>query len=132
MAHDFCIRVKEGIWKNKTKIVFKGKWEGINHFERVINEKYKDIPDDEVFFFGYAEGIFYQAFNCEEHDMICSGDEEYITINYQTAFNGLKKAIEMFDKINYPDSSRINDVKAFYERMKTDYKDIEWFEICFS
>lgn len=131
MAHDFCIRVKEGIWKNKTKIVFTGKWDGINHFERVINEKYKDIPDDEAFFYGFAEGIFYEAFNCQHHAMFFSGDGEIITISYQRALDGLKTAIQRFNEIDYPDPSRIDEIKEFYERMETDYKDL-WFEIFFS
>lgn len=34
----------------------------------------------------------------------------------------LKKAINEFYKLNYPDPTRINDIKKFYERMKNDYK----------
>lgn len=98
---------------------------------RVVNEEYKYIPDDEAFFYGFAEGIFYEAFHCEHHAMLFSGDGENIVINYQTALDGLKTAIQRFNEIDYPDPSRIFEIKEFYKRMETYYKD-QWFEICFS
>ena len=40
-------------------------------------------------------------------------------------------AINEFYKLNYPDPTRINDIKEFYGRMKHDYKNVEYFEIIF-
>lgn len=131
MAHDFMIRVKDGLWKKRTKTIFKGEWNGMEYYDIVELDEYKNLPKDEVFFYGYAGGIFYKAFHCENHDMCLSGDEEIIMISYKRALAGLKTAIELFNQINYPDPSRIDEIKEFYERMETDYKD-QWFEICFS
>lgn len=52
-------------------------------------------------------------------------------ISHDTAEKNLKKAINEFYKLNYPDPTRINDIKEFYERMKHDYKNVEYFEIIF-
>lgn len=41
------------------------------------------------------------------------------------------KVINEFYKLNYPDPTRINDIKEFYECMKHDYKNVEYFEIIF-
>ena len=120
MAHDFTIRVPNGIWSKRYNVTITEK------------EEYKGIPDDQVFFFGYADGIFYKAFRCEEFNNLLSGDGSISLIPYDTAVNALKTAIDEFYKLNYPDSTRINDIKEFYERMKNDYKNVKYFEIIFS
>lgn len=52
-------------------------------------------------------------------------------ISYGLAVKALKTAIEEFYKLNYPDPTRIDDIKNFYERMKKDYKNVKYFEIIF-
>ena len=131
MAHDFMIRVKDGIWQKRTKTVLVKTEPDYDCFKIIEDPKYKGVPEDEVYFFGYAGGIFYEAFECQKHDMMFSGDGEIIVLDYSTAFKGLEKVMRMFNEKNYPDPERINDIKDFYERMKTDYINIKYFEICF-
>lgn len=130
MAHDFTIRVPNGIWSKRYIVTFTEDESSIYH-EYTEKEEYKGIPDDQVFFFGYADGIFYKAFRCEECNNLLSGDGSVHLIPYDTAVNALKTAIDEFYKLNYPDPTRINDIKEFYERMKHDYKNVEYFEIIF-
>lgn len=132
MAHDFTIRVKNGIWKNRIAwTTKKDKRTGEIIEVGETKEKYKDIPEDQVFFFGFANGIFYQAFNHEECMECLSGNGSCFTISYREAFECLGKAISLFEKLNFPDTDRINDIKGFFKRMKTDYKDVNEFEIRF-
>ena len=60
-----------------------------------------------------------------------SGNGSIYLISHDTAEKKLKKAINEFYKLNYPDPTRINDIKEFYDRMKHDYKNVEYFEIIF-
>lgn len=127
MTHDFAIRVPNGIWSKRYDVITVG-----NEHTYIEKEEYKGVPNDEVYFFGYADGIFYKAFRCEECNNLLSGDGSISLIPYDTAVNALKTAIDEFYKLNYPDSTRINDIKEFYERMKNDYKNVKYFEIIFS
>lgn len=95
--------------------------------------KVKGAPEGySAYFFGYAEGIMYIAFNATEHCYGFTGDGEKITISREEALKGLKKAITKFDTIDYPDPTRMDDIKSFYARMETDFKDYQEFIICFS
>ncbi|WP_279006841.1 hypothetical protein [Thomasclavelia cocleata] len=127
MAHDFTIRVPNGIWSKRYDVITIG-----NEHTYIEKEEYKGVPRDEVYFFGYADGIFYKAFGCEECNNLFSGDGSIHFILHDIAVKNLKTAIEEFDRLKYPDPSRINDIKEFYERMKKDYKNVEYFEIIFS
>jgi len=60
-----------------------------------------------------------------------SGNGSIYLISHDTAEKNLKKAINEFYKLNYHDPTRINDIKEFYECMKHDYKNVEYFEIIF-
>ncbi|MCI9630117.1 hypothetical protein [Thomasclavelia cocleata] len=73
MAHDFSIRVPNGIWSKRYNVTVTEDENSIYH-EYTEKEEYKGIPDDQVFFFGYADGIFYKAFRCEECNNLLSGD----------------------------------------------------------
>lgn len=131
MAHDFTIRVPNGIWSKRYYEKVTEDAIAIHH-EYIEKEEYKGIPDDQAFFFGYANGIFYKVFNCEVCDNGYSGDGSMFLISYGLAVKALKTAIEEFYKLNYPDPTRIDDIKNFYERMKKDYKNVKYFEIIFS
>lgn len=126
MAHDFTIRVPNGIWSKRYDVITVG-----NEHIYIEKDEYKGVPSDEVFFFGYADGIFYKAFRCEECNNAMSGNGSIYLISHDTAEKKLKKAINEFYKLNYPNPTRINDIKEFYDRMKHDYKNVEYFEIIF-
>lgn len=129
MAHDFEIRVKGAPEVTKTRILVIHDKNG----KRQEVEEYKDIAEGYyAYFFGYAEGLMYIAFNATEHCYGFSGDGKEITISREEALKGLKKAITKFDTIDYPDPTRMDDIKAFYARMETDFKDYQEFIICFS
>ena len=68
MAHDFTIRVPNGIWSKRYDVITVG-----NEHTYIEKDEYK-VPNDEVFFFGYADGIFYKAFRCEECNNAMSGN----------------------------------------------------------
>ena len=64
MAHDFEIRVKDAPWIKKVSKFKELREDGWHDCE----EEYLDIPDEyRAYFFGYAEGIMYLAFNMESH-----------------------------------------------------------------
>lgn len=131
MAHDFTIRVPNGIW---SKRYYEKVTEDATtiYYDYIEKEEYKGIPDDQAFFFGYADGIFYRAFNYEACDNGYSGNGSVFLVPYDLAVKALKTAIDEFYKLNYPDPTRIDDIKNFYERMKKDYKNVKYFEIIFS
>lgn len=129
MAHDFEIRVKDAPWIKKVS-KFKELREDSWHD---CEEEYLDIPDEyRAYFFGYAEGIMYLAFNMESHCMGFSGDNIDIEIDRETALKGISKAIEYYDKSNYPDPTKMDDIKAFCQRMQNEFKDYPKYIICYS
>lgn len=131
MAHDFTIRVPNGIWSKRYDEKITEDETTVYH-QFIDKDEYKNIPDDQAFFFGYADGIFYRAFNCEAYDNGLSGNSSIFMVEYTVAVKALETAINEFYKLEYPDPTRINDIKGFYDRMKNDYKDVECFEIIFS
>ena len=80
MAHDFTIRVPNGIWSKRYDVITVG-----NEHTYIEKDEYKGVPNDEVFFFGYADGIFYKAFRCEECDNAMSGNGSIYLISHDTA-----------------------------------------------
>ena len=82
-----------------------------------INNKRKK---NYTFFFGYADGLMYRAFNEQKHDAIFSGDggkEEKTKAETEKA---LDFAIKEFDRMGYPDPSRMDDIKQFRKEMLSD------------
>ncbi len=130
MAHDFEIRVKNA------PVIKKIIHLGVHTKEGWIPKEdkvYNDVPDEyKASFFGYAEGIMYRAFGMEEHCMGWSGDNVDIEIDRNTAIKGISKAIELFNQINYPDPKRMDEIKAFYQRMLNEFKDYQEYIICYS
>ena len=102
MAHDFSIRVK-----------------GSTEREKV------------AYFFGYANGMMYEAFGHPECNMMLSGSGEEIDIDRKTAEKGLKAAISMLSQIDYPDTKRIDDLKAFLKRIENGDISEEQFTIAY-
>lgn len=125
MAHDFSIEVKDAPQVKGTITHWKGTEEWDEDF-------FMTAPDYIAYFFGYAEGIMYRAFGMEEHCMGWSGDNVKITIDRDTAIKGVSKAIELFYQINYPDPTRADEIKTFYQRMLNEFKDYQEYIICYS
>ena len=102
MAHDFCI----------TRIDESG--------ER----------RESAYFFGYAEGLMYRAFNATSHDAFLSGDNGKEVYDYETTRSALEKAISTFDRMDYPDPHRLDDIKQFFHSI--DGEGASRFEVWFS
>lgn len=102
MAHDFCI----------TRIDESG--------ER----------REHAFFFGYAGGLMYWAFDAMNHDARVSGDNGREVYDYKTTRQSLEKAIVVFDRIGYPDPHRLDGIKEFYRL--TEGEHTSHFEAWFS
>ena len=105
MAHDFTIRVPNGIWSKRYDVITVG-----NEHIYIEKDEYKGVPNDEVFFFGYADGIFYIAFRCDECNNAMSGNGSIYLISHDTAEKNLKKAINEFYKLNYPDPTEFDEM----------------------
>ena len=66
-------------------------------------------------FFGYAEAVFYRAFGAQGFNGGVSGNGGSKVITHAEAKDGLLFAINSDAIANYPDGSRIDDVRNFYE-----------------
>ncbi|QKX07700.1 hypothetical protein HN014_22130 (plasmid) [Aquimarina sp. TRL1] len=62
--------------------------------------------DKNVFFFGYAEGIFYQMFNCQKFDAGLSGAGKSVEVDYQTCLDTVITICNSVIARNYPDKDR--------------------------
>ena len=82
----------------------------------IRNTKKKDF----TYFFGYAEGLMYEAFDEQKHNAFASGDNGRETKTKEETERALDKAISKFDKINYPDPGRLDDIKKFRKEMADD------------
>lgn len=84
------------------------------------NEKDPDKIEVITYFFGYAGGIFYEAFDATEFDMGVSGSNQGVTRTAELLRQGIEliKASPVYT--NYPDPDRIpatiRDLEAFLER----------------
>lgn len=131
MSHDFEIRVKNAPTYTK-KVKYKtyypkfGIWKECEREQQSIQDEYQ------AYFFGFAEGILYKAFGMENHCMGCSGDNEEITLDRNTAIKGITKAIELFYQLDYPDPNRIDELKVFHQKMLNEFKDYKEYIICYS
>lgn len=83
------------------------------------------------FFFGYANGIMYDAFGEQKHNFGISGDGGRETKTKQDVMFALDDAIAEFDRMNYPDPTRLDEIKKFRKDMKSD-EDTDTYEIWYS
>ncbi len=73
-----------------------------------------------VFFHGFANGLMYRAFNEQKHNAGGSGDGG---IEYKTkaeTLTALSWAINVFDKMRYPDAQGMDKIKKFFAGMAND------------
>ena len=73
-----------------------------------------------AYFFGYANGLMYKAFGDQKHDMGLSGDNKTELKTREETIKALDCAIEKFDKMGYPDDTRMDDIKEFRRSMEND------------
>ena len=79
--------------------------------------------DGYTFFFGYANGLMYRAFGEQKHDAVFSGDNgEEIKTKKETE-EALDNAIKWFDMKDYPDPTRMDEIKQFRKDMDNDAPD---------
>lgn len=71
---------------------------------------------ERTYFFGYAEGFLYRAFNATEHNAGVSGDGTSITISEEEMRSGLDRAEREWSKLGYPDQTRFDDILEFKRR----------------
>lgn len=83
----------------------------------------------EAWFLGFAEGVFYKQFHCEEFNGMISGRNQGKTIPKKTAESALKRIIESEEIKNYPDPERINEIKDFYFNVVLNSNDTDTFYI---
>lgn len=97
--------------------------------------KVKNAPYEDgyyAYFFGFAQGVMYEAFEMWEHFQYVSGDNEDIVINRKRALKGISTAIKIFDTLDYPDKTRMDEIKEFYKKMQNEFKHVKEYVICFS
>lgn len=70
-----------------------------------------------AYFDGYCNGIMYISFGAMEHNCGCSGDGKSVKINRATALVGMLQAIEFFNHSGYPDPSRMDAIKKFFNEV---------------
>jgi len=73
-----------------------------------------DNSNEQGYFHGYAEGIFYSSFNCQKHNNGVSGSNGQETFTKKETELALKKILNSNEIKNYPDPNRINEIKDFY------------------
>ena len=62
----------------------------------------------------------YKAFGEQKHDMLFSGDNGTEIKNKTETERALDWAIDRFDKMDYPDPNRMDDIKKFRQEMEED------------
>ncbi|HBQ0466973.1 TPA: hypothetical protein L7I91_005657 [Klebsiella aerogenes] len=93
-------------------------------------ERKKD--EKTAYFFGFADGVFYKYFHCENFNNHFSGSNEGKTISKKGAENALNRIINSEEIKNYPDPNRINDIKDFYNNVVLRSNEEDKFYIHFS
>ena len=83
------------------------------------------------FVFGYTNGIMYDAFGEQMHNNGMSGDGDLISKTKHEVMFALDHAIAEFDKMNYPDPCRMDDIRKFRKDMLSD-DEYDTYEICYS
>jgi hypothetical protein len=62
-----------------------------------------------AYFFGYCEGVWYQALDCEQFDGGVSGTNEGLDVDYHVFTEALKWIEEQPEVKSYPDPTRFPD-----------------------
>lgn len=79
-------------------------------------------------FSGYATGIFYSVFNANQFDAGMSGSNQGKWVTQQEAAHAISAALESDAIIHYPDPTRADGVKDFYEQhIKTASSDAKFY-----
>lgn len=65
----------------------------------------------QIYFFGYANGIFYKMFNCQKFDRGLSGSSESIEIDFQICLDTVLKICKSPTALHYPDQNRFPEFK---------------------
>lgn len=86
------------------------------HDFAIRNKKNKDWK----YFFGFAQGLMYHAFHEEKHFAMVSGDGGAEDKNKQETEKALDWAIQTFDRMGYPDPTRLDEIKQFRKDMVKD------------
>lgn len=73
-----------------------------------------------AYFFGYANGVMYKAFGDQKHDMGVSGDNKTEVKTREETIKALDWAIDQFDKMGYPDDTRMDEIKKFRQSIEKD------------
>lgn len=91
----------------------------------------EEQPKAQAAFFGYAAGIFYEAFAASDFNAGVSGIGKGKVITHAEAKDGLLRVVNSSAIANYPDPNRIDDVRNFYEEhvknADSSEKFIVWF-----
>ena len=73
--------------------------------------------EKKAYFDGLCNGVMYFAFNSPECNVGFSGDGSTKTITRQEALFGMMVAIDYFNRIKYPDPSRMDEIKSFFNEV---------------
>ena len=85
----------------------------------------------EATFHGYANGIFYKCFGCEDFDKGVSGSNEERVFKKQFVQNALLKALSSSEIRTYPDKNRAKELANFLANEMTYCVDSDEFTVCF-
>ncbi len=69
-----------------------------------------------VFFFGYAKGIFYEMFDCKKYDAGVSGSGGTIQVDFNTCSETVAKICKSPTALNYPDKNRFPDFQKEFDK----------------
>lgn len=67
----------------------------------------------EANFFGYANGILYKCFNCEDFNNVVSGSNEMRTFKKPFVYNALVNVLASNEIRHYPDPNRADELREF-------------------
>lgn len=67
----------------------------------------------EANFFGYANGILYKCFNCQDFNNGVSGSNEKRTFTKPFVYNALLKVLVSDEIRHYPDPNRADELRQF-------------------
>lgn len=90
-----------------------------------------DNSNEQGYFQGYAEGIFYSAFNCQKFNRGVSGSNEQETFTTAETKSALEKVLNSSEIANYPDPDRISSIKDFYSNIVLNAKKKDVFTVRF-
>ena len=98
----------------------------MSHDFGIRNTKKKDF----AWFFGFANGLMYHAFDEIKHYAGVSGDGRSEIKSYAETEKALDWAISEFDSMGYPDPNRLDQIKEFRQNMAADAPS-DFYEVWF-